>query len=559
MSAISFGQDILVKRDSSKIEAKVLEIRPSEIKYKYFNYQEGPTLIVLKNEIAYVIYQNGQSEYFQILAAPVNQTVYVDINAILKAKKDSLRKVSKISDYVKFNVQAGVVFNNSYSNLTRREPYPSHTSSESYSGKNDVKYNFNPNIGVNFILGNNPYVKHIIGVNYLRSTGEYNYDYSSGYNYTSYKRHVHYTSKVDFINLLTGIRFHVGKHINLEPMIALNIAANSNVTITGTSVTTTVSGGPPYGILGQETIYYKDAPVGKYEKNIGTTVSFCPRVSYEFNIKQQTLGACFSYNMAYQFRLPWYMIGVTYYPFKKLNGPLDGKKLQLFKHIEVSVDAGVVFNNRYANIGRGRNNSYKSPLYDADYFEIKKPRNHKETGLNLGINLAHGNSSFCKHIIGLSYIQSKSEFIRTIGHHYTESDKYYDYWNTTHYTSTVHFLNVSTGIRLTAFKHLNFDNSIAYTIPLFAINKMNGSEFTREQSPIGNGYYYESGYSEQTINTTSSELFVRPALSFIPRVSFDFKIGQQRFGCYYSYNISMEYRLPWNMMGISYYPFKKLR
>ncbi len=555
-SAMSFGQDVLVKRDSSKIEAKILEIRPAEIKFKYFNYQEGPTLVNPKNEFAYVIYQNGQTEHFHVSEEP--KPIYVDVAAVKQAKLDSIKKAARIGDYVRFSVQAGVVFNNSFANLSRSKPPPSHTSSEDYSPKSDVNYNFNPNIGINFILGKSPYVKHIIGINYLRSKGEYDHNYYGGSNYTSYRSNIHYVSRVDFINLVTGIRFLVGRHIYLEPMVAFNIVANVDERMTGTNVSTTFSGGPNHEIISQETEYFNNTPANKDRRNINSTVSFCPRVSYEFKIKQRTLGAYFSYNMAYQYRLPWYMLGISYYPFKKLSGPLGGKKLQLFKHIEVSADLGVVVNRRNSNKPRGENNTHKSPAYTYDYFDTKYTR-HQETGLNIGINLAHGNSSFCKHIVGLSYVQSKSEFTRNFGYTRFESDKFYEYRNTSHYTSTVHFLNISTGIRLTAFKHLNFDNSIAFTIPVFATNKINGKEYNREQSAIGNGYYYESAYAEQKINTTSTELFVRPSLSFIPRLSYDFKIGQQRFGCYYSYNFCFEYQLPWNMVGITYYPFKKLR
>ena len=66
------AQDQLFKRDNTKLEVKILEISPNEIKYKLFTYQDGPTIIVAKSDIALVIYQNGIHEVFnQQVTQPV--------------------------------------------------------------------------------------------------------------------------------------------------------------------------------------------------------------------------------------------------------------------------------------------------------------------------------------------------------------------------------------------------------------------------------------------------------------------------------------------------------
>jgi hypothetical protein len=48
LTAKLFCQDTIVKKDSSKTEVKLIEIRPQEIKYKLFNYQSGPIYIISK-------------------------------------------------------------------------------------------------------------------------------------------------------------------------------------------------------------------------------------------------------------------------------------------------------------------------------------------------------------------------------------------------------------------------------------------------------------------------------------------------------------------------------
>ena len=59
-----FAQDIIVTKQSEKIEAKITDVEQDFIKYKKFNYQEGPTYTIKKSEIASIIYQNGVVESF---------------------------------------------------------------------------------------------------------------------------------------------------------------------------------------------------------------------------------------------------------------------------------------------------------------------------------------------------------------------------------------------------------------------------------------------------------------------------------------------------------------
>lgn len=78
MSTSNFAQDLLIKRDSSKIEVKIVEINPTEISYKLFSYLDGPLIVIHKNEVHEIIFQNGQHETFQILE---NTNVNSSVNA----------------------------------------------------------------------------------------------------------------------------------------------------------------------------------------------------------------------------------------------------------------------------------------------------------------------------------------------------------------------------------------------------------------------------------------------------------------------------------------------
>jgi hypothetical protein len=66
----SKAQDIITKTDSTKIRAEVLEITPTQLKYKLFDYPGGPLITENKSQIAYVTFKNGLTERFP-KAAPV--------------------------------------------------------------------------------------------------------------------------------------------------------------------------------------------------------------------------------------------------------------------------------------------------------------------------------------------------------------------------------------------------------------------------------------------------------------------------------------------------------
>ena len=58
------AQDLIVKTDATKIEAKVIEITPEAVRYKRFSNPDGPTYVLPVKEIHYIQYANGEKEYY---------------------------------------------------------------------------------------------------------------------------------------------------------------------------------------------------------------------------------------------------------------------------------------------------------------------------------------------------------------------------------------------------------------------------------------------------------------------------------------------------------------
>jgi hypothetical protein len=84
------AQDVLYKTDNSKQEVKVSEVNETTIKYKLYNNLDGPFYVINKNDVAMVVYQNGQHEVFKtqpIVSISNAGPVFVDRDSLLRANK----------------------------------------------------------------------------------------------------------------------------------------------------------------------------------------------------------------------------------------------------------------------------------------------------------------------------------------------------------------------------------------------------------------------------------------------------------------------------------------
>lgn len=67
------AQDIITKSNGDEIAAKVLEVTPDNLKYKLWDFMDGPTYTILKSEILLVKYENGHKDIFANTAAAGNE------------------------------------------------------------------------------------------------------------------------------------------------------------------------------------------------------------------------------------------------------------------------------------------------------------------------------------------------------------------------------------------------------------------------------------------------------------------------------------------------------
>lgn len=58
------GQDVIFKKDGTKLETKVIEIGPESVKYKKHSNLDGPDYVIRKSEILVIDYENGSHDSF---------------------------------------------------------------------------------------------------------------------------------------------------------------------------------------------------------------------------------------------------------------------------------------------------------------------------------------------------------------------------------------------------------------------------------------------------------------------------------------------------------------
>ncbi len=84
-SFLSFSQDVIMKRDGTKIDANVIEITSTTIKFKNFDQPDGPIRNIAINDVEEIIYNDGSWEKFDKVAE--TKTVEVRTPEIVERKK----------------------------------------------------------------------------------------------------------------------------------------------------------------------------------------------------------------------------------------------------------------------------------------------------------------------------------------------------------------------------------------------------------------------------------------------------------------------------------------
>ncbi len=90
---LCFSQDVITTRSGESIQAKVLEVGQTEIKYKKFDNPDGPVYWILKSVVIMVTYENGTVDVFKVEKKSLDSSSVVSLteNLFMKGQVDAAR------------------------------------------------------------------------------------------------------------------------------------------------------------------------------------------------------------------------------------------------------------------------------------------------------------------------------------------------------------------------------------------------------------------------------------------------------------------------------------
>lgn len=301
----SQAQDVITKNDSSQVKASIIEINQREIKYKLFNYPEGPMISIGRENTAYITFKSGAVERFtkpEIKTAPsqnynpnrynldaVPVSVYHPEDKIKKCEKLYIKKNYFGFNYIAFlNTALGFNYMRDVkkANLIINVPFafglgsPAITNSlygrEFLDGTSTTKYEL---------------MKYQVGVNALFAPSmnrEVNFLMGPAFNFTEYKMSVetkyttitapqYQSNNATFTNSFVLRRQHYGVNIGLLARFSEKV--NMNMLITFGYKQDSYNEKDPYGIekMNSEAKYQV-----KPKDNVMPYVNFAWSVGYRF-------------------------------------------------------------------------------------------------------------------------------------------------------------------------------------------------------------------------------------------------------------------------------------
>ena len=100
------AQDVIIKKTSEKIEAKIEVISSSEIHYKKYSNLNGPTFIISTSEVVSILYENGEVQVFENSKAKEKTAVEVQTHEKMIKLDDDIYKYGELKlseeEYVNF-------------------------------------------------------------------------------------------------------------------------------------------------------------------------------------------------------------------------------------------------------------------------------------------------------------------------------------------------------------------------------------------------------------------------------------------------------------------------
>lgn len=177
------AQDIIMKLNNDEVKAKIIEITDENIRYKEFDFQDGPTRNIKTSDVFMILYENGKREKFTAVNEQPPKTVVKKETP----KEEITVSESPKSDYDGKYFMLGIGYGNSYGGSGLRaqwrfggvQGFGFHVGG-GYLPEADV---FLASAGIKFFPYKNLYINAQFG---LLGNEEYYEYYNNGYDSYSY-------------------------------------------------------------------------------------------------------------------------------------------------------------------------------------------------------------------------------------------------------------------------------------------------------------------------------------------------------------------------------------
>lgn len=97
-----YAQDFIIKRDSTRITAKVLEISTNDVRYRLYDESEGPIYVLRKHEVLSIIHESGREEIFTVSNSLVPGLKYKELKQFYNPKEYSASLYGQSPGWVGF-------------------------------------------------------------------------------------------------------------------------------------------------------------------------------------------------------------------------------------------------------------------------------------------------------------------------------------------------------------------------------------------------------------------------------------------------------------------------
>lgn len=103
-ATMMYAQDIIITKDSKRIEAKIIEVTTTTVKYKKWSYQDGPDIHEAKSNIVAIMWSNGEVETLNLETEKKEvatvDTIKKEIPKVVEKKQNTVIAKTESNNYV---------------------------------------------------------------------------------------------------------------------------------------------------------------------------------------------------------------------------------------------------------------------------------------------------------------------------------------------------------------------------------------------------------------------------------------------------------------------------